>query len=51
LLRPVRLSCGVFNEDQSMITALSWAGNFVLVLGSVVLIVAVFSDFGGSKNF
>jgi hypothetical protein len=33
-----------------MITALSWAGNFMLVLGSVALIVTVFSDVGGSKN-
>jgi hypothetical protein len=34
-----------------MITALSWAGYFTVFLGSVALIVTMFSDVGGGKKF
>jgi hypothetical protein len=33
-----------------MMVALSWAGNFAAVLGSVMLIVALFSETGHRKN-
>jgi hypothetical protein len=33
-----------------MLTALSWATNFAAVLGSVMLIVAVFSETGSRRH-
>ena len=33
-----------------MVIALGWAGNFTAMLGTVMLIVAIFSEWGGDKS-